>query len=359
MKPFHILVASLSLFSFAAFAQELPDYQPGMRVTGVLRACGEPEMAALMKRWEAGFRRIHPEAQFSEDLKSSASGMYGLDMRTADIALMGRPIYPYERYGVYERSWVYPQFVEVATGSARELDRAPAVAIFVNQANPLAKISVRELDRVFGAERAGGWNALTWDTSIARTAKDDIRTWGQLGLKGDWAGKPIHAYGPPRQGAGSISYFQMRVMGGAEIFNESLREYADATRMMADLSRDPLGIAYAPAGYATSGVKAIALGETSAGPFVTLTPSSVADRSYPLHRPVYIYYTIDDRNTEIMPTLGDPRVKEFLRYILSRQGQADVAADGGYAPLPAAVVRKQLQKLDSTEIPAEHQFMED
>jgi phosphate transport system substrate-binding protein len=359
MKLLHGVLASAALVSSTAFPQDLADYRPAMRVTGVLRACGEPEMAALLKRWEAGFSRIHPEVRFTEDLKSSASGMYGLDMRTADIALMGRPIYPYERYGVYERSWVYPQFVEVATGSARDLRKSPAVAIFVNKANPLAKISVRELDRVFGAERAGGWNALTWDTSIARTAKDDIRTWGGLGLKGEWAGKPIHAYGPPREGAGSITYFQMRVMSGAEIFNETLREYADAKRMMADLSRDPLGIAYAPIGYATADVKAIALAETNAGPYAALTPASVADRSYPLHRPVYIYYTIDDRNTEIMPALGDPRVKEFLRYILSRQGQADVADEGGYLPLTAVAVREQVKKLDSTEIPAEHQFMED
>jgi phosphate transport system substrate-binding protein len=129
--------------------------------------------------------------------------------------------------------------------------------------------------------------------------------------------------------------------------------------MVAELSRDPLGIAYAPIDYATPDVKAIALGETDAGPYVALTPASVADRTYPLHRPVYIYYTIDDRNNEIMPTLGDPRVKEFLRYVLSRQGQADVAAEGSYAPLPAVVAREQLKKLDSTEIPAEHQFMED
>ncbi len=353
------LLATILLFCAAANAQELPKYEPRTKVTGVLRACGNPEMAALMKRWEAGFKRVHPGVQFTEDLKSSASGMYGLDMRTSDLALMGRPIYPYERYGVYERSWVYPQFVEVATGSAQQLKKSPAFAIFVNKANPLARISVRELDRVFGAERAGGWNALTWDTTIARTAKDDIRTWGQLGLKGEWAGKPIHAYGAPRQGAGSITYFQSRVMGGGEIFNESLREYADPARMMAELSRDPQGIAYAPLAYATKDVKAIALGESNAGPYAALTTASVADRSYPLHRPVYVYYTIDDANTEITPTLGDPRVKEFLRYVLSREGQADVASEGSYLPLPASVVREQLKKLDSTEIPAEHQFMED
>jgi phosphate transport system substrate-binding protein len=340
-------------------ADDLPDYQPRIHVMGVLRSCGNPQMAPLLKLWETGFKRLQPDVQFTENLTSSASGMYGLDMRTSDLALMGRPIFPYERYGVYERSWVYPAFIEVATGSAEALHKSPAYAIFVHQENPLAQLSVRELDGIFGAERGGGWNALTWDTSVARTSKDDIRMWGQLGLKGEWANKSIHVYGQPGLGAGAITYFQARVFGGAETWNEGLREYANRQQMIADLSRDPLGIAYAPIAYATTGVKALALSETKAGPYFPLTRENVASRSYPLHRPVYIYYTMDTVKTELTPTLGDPRVKEFLRYILSKQGQQDVAQDGSYLALPTAVIREQLKKLESTTIPPEHQFMED
>jgi phosphate transport system substrate-binding protein len=106
-------------------------------------------------------------------------------------------------------------------------------------------------------------------------------------------------------------------------------------------------------------VKAIAVSETPAGPYAALTRASVADRSYPLHRPTYIYYTMDDANTDITPTRGDPRVKEFLRYVLSRQGQADVADEGSYLPLTAQVVREQLKKLDSTAMPPEHELMEE
>ncbi len=352
-------VASLSLVALGAAAEVLPEYHPQVHVTGVLRSCGNPQMAGVLQRWQTGFKRFQPDAQFSDDLKSTASAMYGLDMRTADLALMGRPVFPYERYGVYERSWVYPVALEVATGSAEALHKSPAYAIFVHGDNPLARLSVRELDGVFGAERAGGWNALTWDTSVARTVKDQIRTWGQLGLTGEWASRPIHVYGQAGLGAGAITYFQARVFGGGETWNEDLREYTDRAQMLADLARDPAGIAYAPLAYGNAGVKAVALGETPAGPFVTLSRATVADRSYPLHRPVYIYYTIDDRKTDLTPTFGDPRVKEFLRYIVSRQGQEDVAQDGSYLPLTPAAVREQLRKLESTEIPPEHRFMED
>ena len=351
---FLALIAGVNLCA----ADAVPDYQPQVRVTGVLRSCGNPQMAALLKRWQAGFKRLQPDVQFTEDLKSTASALYGLDMRTADFALMGRPIFPYERYGVYERSWVYPAAIEVATGSATALHKSPAYAIFVHEDNPLAKLSVRELDGVFGAQRAGGWNALTWDTSVARTAKDNLRTWGQLGLTGEWAAKAVHTYGQAGLGAGAITYVQARVFGGAEMWNEDLREYADLKQMLADLAKDPLGIGYAPAAYAGAGVKALALAETKAGPYVALTPASVADRSYPLHRPVYLCYTMDDRNADLTPTLGDPRVKEFIRYILSRQGQQDVVDEGSYLPMPAPVIRDQLKKLNSTAIPKERQFME-
>ena len=354
-----LVAAMLAIPAALRAADDLADYRPQLQVTGVIRSCGNPQMVSLMKRWEAGFRRLQPGIQFADDLKSTSSAMYGLDMRTADLALMGRPIFPYERYGVYERSWVYPAVIEVATGSAEALHKSPAYAIFVHKDNPLARLTVRALDGIFGAERAGGWNALTWDTKVARTAKDNLRTWGQLGLKGPLADQPIHVYGQPGLGTGAITYFQSRVLGGGETWNEDLREYADRQQMLADLAKDPLGIAYAPAAYANAEVKALPLAETKGGPYIALSPASVADRSYPLHRPVYLVYTMDDRNTDLMPTLGDPRVKEFIRYILSRQGQQDVAEEGSYLPLPAPIVQAQLEKLNSTAIPPEHQFMED
>ena len=155
----------------AQAAAEIPAYTPQLQVTGVLRASGNDQMAALLQRWQAGFKRHHPTVQFADTLKGSAAGIYGLDMRTADFALMGREVFPYERYGIYERSWAYPVGIEVATGSADTPHKSPAFAIFVHRDNPLAQLTVRELDGIFGAERGGGWNALTWDTSVARTKK--------------------------------------------------------------------------------------------------------------------------------------------------------------------------------------------
>jgi phosphate transport system substrate-binding protein len=351
-----------AVFAAGAAAQDLsslPDYRPDERVSGVLRSRGNDQMAALMKQWEKGFRKYHPGIQFADTLVGSASGMYGLEMRTADIAVMGRPVNPYERYGSYERSWVYPVEIEVATGSFETAHKSPAYAIFVHKDNPLAQLTLKQLDGIFGAERGGGWNALTWDVNAARTRAENIRTWGQLGLKGAWADKPIHVYGPPLLGAGSITFFQARVLKGGAMWNEDLREYQDRKQMIADLSQDPYGIAYTALGYRAPGVKPIALADAANGPFVELSRKSVTDRSYPLSRPVYIVYTIDNEKSEIADPRVDPKVREFLRYILSKQGQQDVVRDGAYLPLPITTVNAQLKKLDSKELPRELELLEE
>jgi phosphate transport system substrate-binding protein len=359
------LIAGLLLavvFPAAAAALDLsslPDYRPEQMVSGVLRSRGNDQMTSLMKQWEKGFRKYQPKIQFADTLLGSASGMYGLEMRTADIALMGRPINPYERYGSYERSWVYPVEIEVATGSFETPHKSPAYAILVHKDNPIAQLSLAQLDGIFGAERGGGWKALTWDVSAARTGTENIRTWGELGLKGAWADQPIHVYGPPLLGAGSVTFFQSKVLNGGAMWNEDLREYQDRKQMITDLSGDPYGIAYTALGYRTPGVKPVAVGETAAGPFVELSRQSVTDRTYPLSRPVYIVYSIDNEKSEIADPRADPKVREFLRYILSKQGQQDVVRERGYLPLPLATVKAQLNKLGSKELPRELELLEE
>lgn len=333
--------------------ESLPDYVPAMAVTGILRSRGNDQMAALLKTWQRGFQRFHPEARFEDTLKGSASGLYGLEMRTADFAFMGRPIHPFERYGTYERGWVFPVEIEVATGSHSTPRKSPAVAIMVHPKNPLARLTVRQLDGIFGARRTGGWVGLSWNAAAARGPEADLRTWGQLGVTGSLASQPIHVYGAPNLGAGAVSYFEGRVFGGARIWNEALREVRDPVQLVAAVENDPCAIGYAALGYATPGVKVLALAETEAGPFCEPTRETVSSRRYPLSRSVYVYYTIDTPQAEISATRGDPRVREFVRYILSAQGQADVANEGSYLPLTAAVGAAQRRKMDATDTPLE------
>jgi phosphate transport system substrate-binding protein len=257
---------------------------------------------------------------------------------------MGRQIHTFEYYGVYRRSLLLPVEIEVATGSLGTPSKSFALSVFVHQDNPLARLTLQQLDGIYGAQREGGWQGMKWERTVARGPEKNLRTWGQLGLTGEWADKPIHVYGPPGLAPGGVSFFQRRVMGGADTWAEGLREFADQKEMMEALGKDPYGIAYTGLCYQTPRTKALALADDPAGPFVAATRESVASRAYPLARPVYIYFSPDNPGGE--PVAPDPKVREFLRYILSRQGQADVTGEGDYLPLPAAVAREQLKKVD-------------
>ncbi len=336
----------LLLVAAVAPAAPLPEYKPAAKLTGVIRTWGNPHMGEMMKRWEAGFQRYHPGVYFSDNLKSSAMAIAGLSEWTADLALMGRQIYTFEYYGIYRRSLMLPVEIEVATGSLDVPAKSFAVAVFVHQGNPLKQLTLAQLDGIFGAQREGGWQGMKWERGVARGPEKNIRTWGQLGLTGEWTDKPIHLYGPPGLYPGGYSFFQRKVLGGADTWAEGLMEFADRQEMMAALSRDPYGIAYTGLCYQTPQSKVLALAENAAGPFIRPTRESVATRTYPLSRPVYMYFAPDTPGGEAADPKADPKVREFLRYILSREGQADVAGEGDYLPLSATVVQEQLRKLE-------------
>ena len=255
----------------------------------------------------------------------------------ADLAVMGRQIWPYEYYGTYRRSLMQPVEIAVTTGSFDLPHKSFALAVFVHRGNPLTQLTLRQLDGIFGAQRTGGWQGLEWHTEVARTAKDNILTWGQLGLTGEWADKPVHVYGPPGLYPGGVSFFQTKVLGGGDPSSENLREYEDRAQMMR--GPEPGSLRYRLYGgcrYRTPQVKPVALAETARGPYLLPTRETVANRTYPLTRTTYMYFTVDTKTGDPANPRVDPKVREFLRYILSRQGQADVlvlrrvpAADGG------------------------------
>lgn len=324
----------------------LPEYRPQQAVSGVIRSWGSPQMSGLMKNWEDGFRKYQPNVYFEDTLKGTATAQFGLQVNVADLAVSARQIFPYEYYGIYRRSQLRPVEIAVATGSYDVRGKSTALGIFVNKDNPLSRLTLKQLDGIYGDQRTGGWQGLEWVAQAARSRKENIRTWGQLGLKGAWADKPIHVYGPPGLFPGGVSYFQSRVMGGADTWNGKLREFNDRKLMMAALGKDPYGIAYAAMAYGTPQVKSLALAETRGGPYVALTRANVANRTYPLARLAYIYFAPDRPDGDPADPKVNPKVREFLRYILSRQGQRDVRREGDFLPLTQAVVREQLEKVD-------------
>ena len=307
----------------------IPGYQPLDSVSGVLRIHGSRSMRQLVDNWSAGFRHRHPSIYVDVHLRGNYSAMPALEESIADLVVMSRRIVPYDSYGIWRRGHRSPVEIVVGSGSFDVPHKAYALAVFVHQDNPIERLTLRQLDGIFGAQRTGGWRGMTWDPASARDASGNILTWGQAGATGEWADKPITPYGQPNLHPGGMTFFQTRVLGGSDATAERLKEFADPTIMMKTMSADPFGIAYAGIGHALPGVKAVALADV--GEYFAPTEENVRSGRYPLARSIYIYLAPDASTGE--PEDPPPPVREFVRYVLSRDGQHDIAREGEFLPL--------------------------
>ncbi|WP_020575586.1 PstS family phosphate ABC transporter substrate-binding protein [Actinopolymorpha alba] len=343
----------------------IPSYQPRRSVHSVIRQWGLEyfRTTGLMEVWERGFREYHPGATFQDNLTSSAVAFPGLIAGQADLAPMGRPALWTELKGAERQQaaaggvGLTPLEVVVCTGSFDVSGWSFAFGIFVNSANPISRLTLDQLDGIFGAERSGGWKGLAWDTSVARGSDLNIRTWGQLGLTGRWKDKEINVYGY------NLSFhfpdeFDKKVLKGSQKWNERLITFANTFGAKADgtmtvageqmvdaLADDPYGITYSCIRYLNPHIKPLPLARESSGPYVDLTLENVQNRTYPLFRDIYYYMSFQpDRERALV----DPDAAEFLRYILSRHGQEAIQEhDAKYLPLTSDEAAKQLRRLES------------
>lgn len=340
-------VPSAAVVSAAARDRsQLPDYPaqdpafvPGPPMPGTIRIWGDDFMIKLEGLWEQGFHKTHPEIQFEDTLKSSAQAVAGLYTGVADLGLLGREVWPMEVLGFQKMFGYEPLGVAVATGSFDTEGKTWPFIIFVNQSNPISKLDLQQLDAIFG-------------TGLRRGAKERITRWGQLGVTGPQASHPIHVYGYDMIIPGFTYGFQQTVFKGSDKWTGNLREYTNAHRpdgrlihtagdlMLNDLAKDPDGIAFTGMQFANPGVKYLALAENPGGPYIEPNLLTTANRTYPLVRSIYIMLNRKP-GTPI-----DPRLKEFLRYVLSQDGQADVMKEGDFLPLTPALLQEQLRKLE-------------
>jgi phosphate transport system substrate-binding protein len=329
----------------------LPEYKPEQTISGVIRNYGTP-LAGVVQVWEEGFRKFHPEIRFEDQFPTSEGGVAALITGVADIGTGGREPGLTEFLGFNEAFKYDLVDVTVATGAYDIKGRTWALVVFVNKDNPLTKLTMKQLDGIFGAQRTGGYSGYKWMSQPARSASDDIRTWGQLGLTGEWADKPINTYGYAN--TGMTGFFQLKVFSGGDKWNPNYREYVESDtkmvtdergssyHMLSELSKDKYGIAWSGIPHAKNypQLRPLALAAGDGGSYVLPTKETVQNRTYPLARSVFMFI----KHPPGQPV--DPKVKEFLRYILSREGQQAVAQHNVYLPLTPEVLREQLKKLE-------------
>ena len=272
-----------------------------------------------MSAWTAGFTALHPAtpARVTLRAKFSADFVEPLARGEIKVAPFARELFPAEHARFAALAGGAPSIVAVATGSRATKGGTHAIVIFVHEKNPLARISLSQLREIFSRDGA-------------------ITTWGQLGLTGEWAQRKITLHGmrtrretgnPP----GIVNFLETRVLAGRG-WRDDLQPHDDVTGGMQSLEQitravaaDESALGYSGFAYAVPGVKALALGETDAGPFFAGTESEIARRQYPLARTIYL----------AVGPAPNAVAREFLQYVLGPEGQGIIAAsEQGFFPLP-------------------------
>lgn len=336
----------------------LPHYVPSKQLTGWIRLHGSNYLVdgKLGEYWQQGFSKYQPKLRISFYLPTAASAFAALYYNQADLVMGHRPGF-YDLLAYQRIMGFNPVEITAVTGSYDVPGWENSTVILVNESNPLKGITMEQLDGVFGAARDGGWSGTNFRPDWARGPEKNIRTWGQLGLTGEWADKPINVYGFNLR-YNTATDFADKVLKASDKWNENIHAYAhivqpdgkryiQADQITDALARDKYGIAFNRYRGERPGIRRLDVAAREGAPYITHTLENVQNRSYPLYQEAYFY-------TSVKPgTKMDPNVKEFLRYVLSQEGQAEVMRDGKYLPLTAEAVREQLAKLDRETEPVE------
>lgn len=294
--------------------EKLSTYVTVGGIGGNLNSVGSDTLNNLMTYWSESFRTKYPNVNIQVEGKGSSTAPPALIQGTAQLGPMSRKMKNSEIEKFEERYGFKPTAIGVALDS---------LGVFLNKDNPIVALSLPQLDAIFSKNRKGG-------------APEDLNVWGQLGLKGEYATMPISVYGR-NSASGTYGYFKKHALFKGD-YKDSVKEQPGSASVVQSITEDKGSIGYSGIGYKTSGVKAIALskkdGETAYRP----TYENVLQGKYPLGRMLYVY--VVKKPNEPLPKL----VEEFIRFVLSKEGQKIVVKDG-YLPLPAKIAEQQLEML--------------
>ncbi len=320
MRKFLSTVAAIGFAALPAVAQvkvdpALPTYTPVQGVSGSLKSVGSDTMNNEMTLWAEGFLSFYPNVSIEIEGKGSTTAPTALIAGTSQFGPMSREMKAKE-VDEFEAKYGYKP-----TPLATSIDM---LAVYVHKDNPIAQkgLTLQQVDAIFSKSRKGGSNS-------------DIRTWGDLGLTGEWANKPISLYGR-NSASGTYGYFKDVALFGGD-YKDSVKEQPGSSSVVQSVASDKYGIGYSGIGYMTADVRAVPLAGAS-GPAVAATPDNAYSGEYPLSRFLYMY--VNHRPGSQL----DPLRREFVKYVFSQQGQSDVVKDG-YFPVTKFVADEQLKSL--------------
>jgi len=302
----------------------LAGYSKASGVSGNVISVGSDTLNNLMTLWAEEFKKLYPNVNIQIQGAGSSTAPPALTEGTSNFGPMSRKMKDTEIAAFESRYGYKPTEIAVAID---------ALAVYVHKDNPITGMSLPQVDAVFSATRKCGY-------------REDITTWGQLGLTGEWAARPIQIYGR-NSVSGTYGYFKENALCQGD-FKDSVNEQPGSASVVQSVTKALNGIGYSGIGYRTSGVRPVPLSGEEGGQFIEATPEMAVAGKFPLARFLYIYI-----NKEPNKAL-DPIVSEFMKMVLSRNGQEVVVKDG-YIPLPAKVAGAELAKFDSVGIASTRQ----
>jgi phosphate transport system substrate-binding protein len=321
MKKTFLVTAGVLATTFGVAGQQVikvdpavPAYQKASGVSGNVSSIGSDTMNNLMTLWAETFRKFYPNVRIQVEGKGSSTAPPALIAGTAQFGPMSRTMRSTEIDQFQQRYGYKP--TEIRTSY-------DALAVYVHKDNPIKQLSLAQVDAIFGKGRRRGF-------------KQNVTTWGQLGLTGDWANRPIGLYGR-NSASGTYGYFKEHALKNGD-FKDTVKEQPGSASVVQGVTEDRYAIGYSGIGYRTSGVRPVPLSETEAGPFFEGTYEEVTSGKYPLARFLLVYL-----NKAPGKPL-DPLTLEYMKLVLSKEGQEGVVKDG-YMPLTAAQCQQEIAKL--------------
>jgi phosphate transport system substrate-binding protein len=314
-----VVAVAVLIGAWAATAQVKVDstlmpYKAVSGVSGNLSSVGSDTLNNLMTLWAEQFQKFYPNAKIQIEGKGSSTAPPALISGTAQLGPMSRPMKGSE-VDQFEKRYGYKP-----TPIRSSVD---ALAVFVNKDNPVKCLSLPQVDAIFSKTRRHGY-------------REDIKTWGQLGLTGEWASKPISLYGR-NSASGTYGFFKEHTLRNGD-FKDQVKEQPGSASVVQGVTVDRYAIGYSGIGYATAGVRAVPLADKAGGTCVEATADNSYAGTYPLGRFLFVYV-----NRAPGKAL-DPLTREFIRLMVSKEGQEAVVKDG-YFPIPATIAKEELNKV--------------
>ena len=298
----------------AAVDPALPAYSKTSGVSGNLSSVGSDSLANLMTLWAEEYKRSYPNVNIQIQAAGSSTAPPALTEGTANLGPMSRPMKDNEIQAFEEKYGYKPTAIPVAID---------ALAVFVDKDTPIKSLEIEQVDAIFSSTRLCG-------------AEKDVKTWGDLGLTGEWANKPVQLFGR-NSVSGTYGYFKESALCKGD-FKSNVNEQPGSASVVQSISSTLNAIGYSGIGYRTSSVRAVPLAKKGGEAFEANEENALAGK-FPLARYFYVYVN-KAPNKPLSPIDA-----EFVKLVLSKEGQEVVVKDG-YIPLPAKVVEKTLKELE-------------